>query len=68
MKYETVVGLEVHTELKTNSKIFCSCTTAFGGDHNTHVCPTCLGLPGTMPVFNQKSIGICYQSRFSIKL
>ena len=54
MKYETVVGLEVHTELKTNSKIFCSCTTAFGGDHNTHVCPTCLGLPGTMPVFNQK--------------
>lgn len=54
MKYETVVGLEVHTELKTNSKIFCSCTTEFGGDQNTHVCPVCLGLPGVMPVFNEQ--------------
>lgn len=54
MKYETVVGLEVHTELKTKSKIFCSCTTEFGGDQNTHVCPTCLGLPGTMPVMNEQ--------------
>ena len=44
-KYETVVGLEVHTELKTKSKIFCGCTTEFGGDQNTHVCPVCLGLP-----------------------
>ena len=43
-KYETVVGLEVHTELKTKSKIFCGCTTEFGGDQNTHVCPVCLRL------------------------
>ena len=54
MKYETVVGLEVHTELKTKSKIFCGCTTEFGGDQNTHVCPVCLGLPGVLPVLNEK--------------
>lgn len=54
MKYETVVGLEVHTELKTKSKIFCGCTTEFGGDQNTHVCPVCLGLPGCLPVLNKK--------------
>lgn len=53
MKYEAVIGLEVHVELKTDTKIFCSCTTAFGGDPNTHVCPVCLGLPGTLPVFNE---------------
>ena len=53
-KYETVVGLEVHTELKTKSKIFCGCTTEFGGDQNTHVCPVCLGLPGAMPVLNKQ--------------
>lgn len=56
MKYETVVGLEVHTELKTKSKIFCGCTTEFGGDQNTHVCPVCLGLPGVLPVLNEKVV------------
>lgn len=55
-KYETVIGLEVHTELKTNSKIFCGCTTEFGGDQNTHVCPVCLGLPGVLPVLNEKVV------------
>ncbi|MBP6922605.1 MAG: Asp-tRNA(Asn)/Glu-tRNA(Gln) amidotransferase subunit GatB [Veillonella sp.] len=55
-KYETVVGLEVHTELKTNSKIFCGCTTEFGGAQNTHVCPVCLGLPGVLPVLNKKVV------------
>ncbi|WP_251423054.1 Asp-tRNA(Asn)/Glu-tRNA(Gln) amidotransferase subunit GatB [Veillonella agrestimuris] len=55
-KYETVIGLEVHTELKTNSKIFCGCTTEFGGSQNTHVCPVCLGLPGAMPVLNKKVV------------
>ena len=55
-KYETVVGLEVHTELKTKSKIFCGCTTEFGGDQNTHVCPVCLGLPGAMPVLNKQVV------------
>ncbi len=56
MKYETVVGLEVHTELKTKSKIFCGCTTEFGGEQNTHVCPVCLGLPGVLPVLNEEVV------------
>lgn len=54
MKYEAVIGLEVHTELQTKTKIFCSCRTSFGADHNTNVCPVCLGLPGVLPVLNKK--------------
>ena len=53
MKYEVVIGLEVHTELSTKTKIFCNCTTAFGGEPNTHVCPVCAGMPGTLPVLNR---------------
>lgn len=56
MKYEAVIGLEVHAELLTDTKIFCSCTTKFGGEPNTHVCPVCLGLPGTLPVLNKKVV------------
>lgn len=56
MSYEAVIGLEVHSELKTNTKIFCSCPTAFGGEQNTHVCPVCLGLPGVLPVINEKVV------------
>lgn len=54
MKYEAVIGLEVHTELQTTTKIFCSCRTSFGADPNTNVCPVCLGLPGVLPVLNKK--------------
>ena len=54
--YEAVIGLEVHVELKTKSKIFCSCPTTFGGESNTHVCPGCLGLPGVLPVLNRKVV------------
>lgn len=56
MQYETVIGLEVHVELSTQTKIFCGCTTRFGGDPNTHCCPVCLGLPGTLPVLNEKVV------------
>ena len=55
-KYEVVIGLEVHTELKTNTKIFCSCSTEFGGEPNTHVCPGCLGMPGVLPVLNKRVV------------
>ena len=56
MKYELVSGLETHVELSTNTKIFCSCTTDFGGEQNTHCCPICIGLPGTLPKLNQKVV------------
>ncbi len=56
MSYEIVIGLEVHTELKTESKIFCGCSTTFGADQNTNVCPVCLGLPGVLPVLNEKVV------------
>lgn len=54
--YEIVVGLEVHVELSTQTKIFCGCQNKFGGDPNTQVCPVCLGLPGTLPVLNQQVV------------
>lgn len=54
MTWETVIGLETHVELATETKIFCACTTAFGGAPNTHCCPVCTGMPGTLPVLNKK--------------
>ncbi len=54
--YETVIGLEVHAELATKTKIFCGCTTQFGGEPNTHCCPVCTGMPGTLPVLNKKVV------------
>ena len=53
-QYETVIGLEVHVELATKTKIFCGCSTAFGGAPNTHVCPVCSGMPGSLPVLNKQ--------------
>ncbi|MCM3341377.1 Asp-tRNA(Asn)/Glu-tRNA(Gln) amidotransferase subunit GatB [Paenibacillus sp. MER TA 81-3] len=55
-KYETVIGLEVHVELHTNSKIFCGCSTEFGAPPNTHTCPICLGHPGVLPVLNRQAV------------
>ncbi len=54
--FETVIGLEVHVELKTRSKIFCSCANSFGGEPNTNVCPVCSGFPGMLPVLNQQAV------------
>ncbi len=55
-QYETVIGLEVHVELATKTKIFCGCTTAFGGAPNTHTCPVCTGMPGSLPVLNKQVV------------
>ena len=54
--FEVVIGLEVHTQLNTKTKIFCSCSTSFGDEANTHVCPTCLALPGALPVLNKEAV------------
>ncbi len=56
MKYEAVIGLEIHCELKTNTKIFCGCATSFGAEQNTHVCPVCLGFPGVLPTVNKRVV------------
>mgnify|MGYP003304991067 CR=1 FL=1 len=56
MKYETVIGLEVHVELATKSKIFCACSAEFGGEQNDHVCPACCGMPGMLPVVNKRVV------------
>ena len=62
MRYETVIGLEIHVELDTKSKIFCSCPTTFGEAPNTNTCPICTGLPGTLPVLNEQVVDLAVKA------
>ncbi|MBI3404134.1 MAG: Asp-tRNA(Asn)/Glu-tRNA(Gln) amidotransferase subunit GatB [Acidobacteria bacterium] len=65
-KYEPVIGLEVHLQLKTASKVFCPCSTRFGDPPNTNVCPVCLGLPGTLPVLNKRAVELAIRASLAI--
>ena len=66
MTWETVIGLETHVELATETKIFCSCTTAFGGAPNTHCCPVCTGMPGALPVLNEKVVELAVRAGLAL--
>ncbi len=64
--YEMVVGLEVHVQLKTRTKLFCGCPTEFGAPPNSHVCPVCLGLPGVLPVLNREAFGLALRAALAL--
>jgi aspartyl-tRNA(Asn)/glutamyl-tRNA(Gln) amidotransferase subunit B len=66
MEFETVVGLEIHAQLLTKTKIFCSCTSQFGGEPNTHGCPVCLGLPGSLPVLNRTAVDMAIRMGLAV--
>lgn len=65
-KYKTVIGLEIHAELLTQSKVFCTCNAEFGGDPNTRCCPVCMALPGTLPVINQTAVEYAVKAGFAL--
>ncbi len=66
MEFEAVIGLEVHAQLLTASKIFCGCSAAFGADPNTHICPVCLGLPGALPVLNRAAVDFAIRAGIAL--
>ena len=66
--YEPVIGLEVHVQLKTATKIFCGCSTRFGDPPNTNTCPVCLGLPGSLPVLNKRALELALRASLALNL
>jgi aspartyl-tRNA(Asn)/glutamyl-tRNA(Gln) amidotransferase subunit B len=67
MQYETVIGLEIHSQLATESKMFCGCSTKFGAKPNTNICPVCTGQPGVLPVTNKKAIELAIKTAIALK-
>ena len=65
--FTTVIGLEVHVQLQTQTKLFCGCVTTFGSAPNTQVCPTCLGLPGSLPVMNKRAFDLSLRAALARK-
>lgn len=65
-EYEAVIGLEIHAQLKTKTKLFCSCSSAFGAQPNSHICPICMGLPGVLPVINRKTVELAVKVALSV--
>src|SRR5271167_323375 len=65
-KYEPVIGLEVHVQLATRTKIFCGCPTSFGAPPNTNVCPVCLGLPGALPVLSRHAVELAIEAALAL--
>ena len=65
-KYETVIGLEVHVQLLTNTKIFCACANRFGDAPNSNVCPVCLGLPVTLPILNKRAVELAMRASLAL--